>query len=283
MIGVVLILGWTLVALFPTLFAPQDIPLSNLPLQKPGAVAESGYMYWLGTDANGEDILLSLIYATRLTLVTAYFSLFLSYVFSIVIVLIFAAGIMSGWKPINSALRSALHEASVLPTLVVYILLVSFSGHLSLSAALAITFLCGSSFYGLLEHIALKERNSERKLASTVLRYGLVDLFDRLFFAFALVLTLEFLKLWIPLGWGVSLAEARLFMSSHPHMGLPYLFAIFSFLIGINLLRVESQKYLADDASVLICADLTLTGDRLRRQAEKSRAPDDKQEATRKT
>ena len=67
---VVLMIG---IALLAPLVAPQDpYDLANLSLsdarRPPGFVGEGGYTHWLGTDAQGRDLLSAILYGLRISL-----------------------------------------------------------------------------------------------------------------------------------------------------------------------------------------------------------------------
>ncbi len=263
-LGGALFLGWITVALLPEIFLPQAIPAISLPLQLPGAVSDAGFRHWLGTDSRGNDILLHLVTGARETIFSAFFILLFSYLITAVIVAPFVLGATLSAGVIRESFEALLHYGRVLPTLLVYVVFLTGTGVPVLSAAAAVAFGSATSIHGLIENAIKLKLKAERTLRRIVLQHAVIEFFDRCFVTMVLLLTLEFLSLWIPTGWGFYLTENRLMMPAFPHVGLPYLLAIISLLIGINLLRVEFQKRLFNDESEFFCAELNLAGDRIK-------------------
>src|SRR3546814_973503 len=70
MIGVAIVVGWVLVAIFAALLAPFDPNATILPFQKPGAIdPTTGKTFWFGTDKIGRDILSRIIYGGQRVLI----------------------------------------------------------------------------------------------------------------------------------------------------------------------------------------------------------------------
>src|SRR3546814_21189579 len=70
LIGVAIVVGWVLVAIFAALLAPFDPNATILPFQKPGAIdPTTGKTFWFGTDKIGRDILSRIIYGGQRVLI----------------------------------------------------------------------------------------------------------------------------------------------------------------------------------------------------------------------
>jgi peptide/nickel transport system permease protein len=230
-IGVLLLTGFVLCAIFAPLLAPQDPAQLNLA----GRLLSPSRVHWFGTDALGRDILSRTIYGARVSLVVATSVVSLSLAVGLVMGL--AAGFYGGWSDtvINIYVSNAF---LALPGILLAIAFVAFLGPglFNLILALSISGWVGYARLVRAQVMAVKEREfveAARALGASDLRLLAFHIFPNIVqpvivqaaigMAGAVLAeaTLSFLGLGIPppaASWGAMLNDARSHLFDSPHL-----------------------------------------------------------------
>jgi peptide/nickel transport system permease protein len=252
MIGMALILFWTLVALFAPLIATFDPNATILPFAKPGAVNPAGGVFWLGTDHIGRDIFSRIVWGTRTVLLYAPLATFCAYVVGILMGL--AAGYLRGW--VDDVLSRVADIILSFPVLVLYILIITIFGASGVNIVLAITFASSPGIMRIVRGLVLDLRNRDYVAAAQtrgetswyimlveILPNArgplIVDACLRLGYVIITIGVLGFLGLGLPPpdpDWGGMINETRSMALVFPHMTLIPCVAISSLILGFNLL-----------------------------------------------
>ena len=128
MVGVGIVGGWILIAIFAPLLAPFDPNATILPYQKPGAVDPStGAVFWFGTDSIGRDILSRVIWGGQRVLIYGPIATVCAYAVGIIMGL--AAGYFRGWW--DSVLSRVADIILSFPIFVLYVIVISTFGAVS--------------------------------------------------------------------------------------------------------------------------------------------------------
>jgi peptide/nickel transport system permease protein len=160
--GLVVLVALILVAIFAPLLAPQDpYDLGQLNvmdgLQPPGGQSMTGYVYWLGTDDQGRDMLSGILFGLRISLIVGVTSA----VFALVIgtlLGIFAA--YAGGRTETLIMRLVDLQLSF-PGILVALMLLAVLGRSVSNVVLAIVIVEWASYARTARAAALVERSKE--------------------------------------------------------------------------------------------------------------------------
>ena len=252
MIGVALILFWTLVAIFAPLIATFDPNATIMPFAKMGAANPAGGTFWLGTDHIGRDIFSRIVWGTQTVLIYAPLATLCAYIVGILMGL--AAGYMRGW--VDDVLSRVADIILSFPVLVLYILIITIFGSSGVNIVLAITFASSPGIMRIVRGLVLDLRNRDYVAAAQtrgetswyimlieILPNArgplIVDACLRLGYVIITIGVLGFLGLGLPPpdpDWGGMINEARSMALAFPHMTVIPCIAISSLILGFNLL-----------------------------------------------
>lgn len=253
MAGAAIVGFWVLVALFADFLAPFD-PLATLqPMATSGDVhAESGKVFWLGTDHIGRDILSRIIYGSRTVLIWATVATLSAYVVGIMMGL--TAGYFRGWW--DSALSFLGDVILAFPVLVLYVLIITTIESSALNIVIAVTFASAPGIMRIVRGLVLDLRTRDYVAAAQTrgespLYIMLVEILPnargplivdsclRLGYVTITIGVLGFLGLGLPPpdpDWGGMVNETRSMAMIFPHMTIYPCLAISSLVLGLNLL-----------------------------------------------
>ena len=252
MIGAGLVGFWCLAAIFAPLIAPFD-PLATIqPMEYPGASAEDGGTFWLGTDHIGRDILSRIIWGSRSVLIYAPLATVCAYFVGILMGV--AAGYYRGWA--DEVLSFVSNVILSFPVLVLYILIIATVGSSPINIVLAITFASAPGIMRIVRGLVLDLRNRDYVAAAQTRGEGswfimlveilpnargplIVDACLRLGYVIITIGVLGFLGLGLPPpdpDWGGMINETRQMAMIFPHMTVFPCIAISSLILGFNLL-----------------------------------------------
>lgn len=253
MVGVGIVGGWILIAIFAPLLAPFDPNATILPYQKPGAVDPStGAVFWFGTDSIGRDILSRVIWGGQRVLIYGPIATVCAYAVGIIMGL--AAGYFRGWW--DSVLSRVADIILSFPIFVLYVIVISTFGASGLNIVLAIVFASAPGIMRIVRGLTLDLRNRDYVAAAQTrgespLRIMFVEILPnargplivdaclRLGYVTITIGTLGFLGLGLPPpdpDWGGMVNEARAMALAFPHMTVIPCLAISSLVLGLNLL-----------------------------------------------
>jgi len=253
MVGIALVLGWVLVAIFAPFLAPFDPNATILPFQKPGAVDPgTGKTFWLGTDRIGRDMLSRIIYGGRRVLIYGPIATFAAYAVGIVMGLY--AGYFRGWW--DEVLSRISDIVLSFPVFVLYVIVISTFGASGLNIVLAIVFASAPGIMRIVRGLTLDLRNRDYVAAAQTRGESplyimfveilpnargplIVDACLRLGYVTITIGTLGFLGLGLPPpdpDWGGMVNESRAMALAFPHMTVIPCIAISSLVLGLNLL-----------------------------------------------
>ncbi len=244
-LGLAVIVGFMLAALFAPLLAPYDPLTMNLieQLSRPSAA------HWLGQDVNGSDILSRLLYGARISLVVSLAVVALAGSIGVVLGLI--SGYFGGWT--DTLLMRLVDILLAFPGLLLAIALVAVLGPDVKNVIIALTVLGWVSFARLVrgQVLAVKEREfvlAARAAGASNRRIMLVHILPNIMgpvivqatFSVAGVIiaesSLSFLGLGAPPGtpsWGAMLADGKQVLMDAPHVsifpGLAIMLAVLAF------------------------------------------------------
>jgi peptide/nickel transport system permease protein len=258
-IGLCIIVFWSLVAIFAPVIAPRD-PLA----QNSSAINQDpSEHYVLGTDHLGRDILSRLIYGTRTILTLAPLSVLSSVVLGTVLGLI--GGYFGGL--VDEVVMRLLDAIMAFPTILLYLIIIAAIGPSALNVVIAITFVGTPGIARLVRSLTLDIRTRDYiraaetrgenpfyimfvEILPNVRGPLIIDGLLRVGYAIFAIGTLGFLGLGLPPpepDWGGMVAEARKFIWTNPLGVLWPILAIASLVVGLNLfadgLREETTRY----------------------------------------
>ena len=251
-VGVSIIVFWTLVAIFAPLLAPFEPTATILPFAKPLTPAPDGGVFLLGTDQLGRDILSRIIWGSRTVLVFAPLATFSAYLVGVLMGL--AAGYKRGW--VDSVLSFISNVILSFPVLVLYILIITTIGPSGINVVIAVTFASAPGIMRIVRGLVLDLRNREYVAAAQtrgesawyIMLFEIlpnargplvVDICLRLGYVTITIGTLGFLGLGLPPprpDWGGMVSDIRALAPAFPHMAVFPCLAISSLVLGLNLL-----------------------------------------------
>ncbi len=256
-IGVLLLAGFILCAVFAPWLAPQD-PAS---LDLGGRLLSPGHGHWFGTDALGRDILSRTLYGARISLIVAVSVVSISLALGLIAGL--AAGFYGGW--IDTVLNVYVTNAFLaLPGILLAIAFVAFLGPglFNLILALSISGWVGYARLVRAQVMAVKEREfveAARALGASDLRvlcrHILPNIVQPLIVQAAIGMaaavlaeaTLSFLGLGIPppaASWGAMLNDARSHLFDSPHLVLFPAIAVMLAVLSFNFIGDALRDFL---------------------------------------
>lgn len=253
MLGAAIVAFWVLVAIFADFLAPFD-PLATLqPMATTATVhADTGKVFWLGTDHIGRDILSRIIFGSRTVLIWATVATLSAYLVGIMMGL--AAGYFRGWW--DSILSFFGDVILAFPVLVLYVLIITTIGPSALNIVIAVTFASAPGIMRIVRGLVLDLRTRDYVAAAqtrgeTPLYIMLVEILPnargplivdsclRLGYVTITIGVLGFLGLGLPPpdpDWGGMINETRSMAMIFPHMTVYPCLAISSLVLGLNLL-----------------------------------------------
>jgi ABC-type dipeptide/oligopeptide/nickel transport system permease subunit len=261
-IGVILVGGWIIIALFAPFLAPHDPLRSIAPLLPPGARGPHGEHFWLGTDFLGRDILSRLIYGARPVVMLSTFATLTAYAVGI------AGGLSAGYfRGVTDTILSAIANVILsFPVLILYIVIIVALGASDGNVVIAVTFGSAPGIFRIVRGIAIdlstrdfisaavtQGESSFRILTREILPNAtgplVVDFCLRLGYTAIIVGDLGFLGLGLPPpfpDWGGMVNEGRAMAFAFPHLVIFPCIAISSLVLGLSLLadglREESAR-----------------------------------------
>ncbi len=256
-IGVLLLLLFTAMALLASLLAPYDPAAIDLPHR----LLSASHAHWLGTDELGRDVLSRILYGARISLIVAVSVVSLS--LSIGLIMGGLAGYYGGW--VDTALNIFVMNAFLaLPGILLAIAFVAFLGPGLLNLVLALSISGWVGYARLIRAQVLAVR--EREFVETARALGAGDL--RIFFrhivpnivqpvlvqaaigmagAVLAEATLSFLGLGIPApapSWGSMLNDARSHLFDAPHLVVFPALAVMGCVLSFNFIGDALRDYL---------------------------------------
>jgi peptide/nickel transport system permease protein len=256
-LGVLLLTGFILCALFAPWLAPKDPAQLNLD----GRLLPPGHGHWFGTDELGRDILSRTLYGARISLIVAVSVVSLSLAIGMVAGLV--SGFYGGW--IDTALNIYVTNAFLsLPGILLAIAFVAFLGPglLNLIVALSISGWVGYARLIRAQVMAVKEREfveAARALGASNLRvlcrHILPNIVQPVIVQAAIGMagavlaeaTLSFLGLGVPpptASWGAMLNDARSHLFDSPHLVVFPAIAVMLAVLSFNFIGDALRDYL---------------------------------------
>jgi ABC-type dipeptide/oligopeptide/nickel transport system permease subunit len=252
LIGLILVGGWLLVALFAPLLAPYDPLRSLVPLAAPGDHGPDGGMFLLGTDFIGRDILSRLIYGARTVITLATAATATAYMVGI------CGGLVAGFfrGRIDIALSFLANVILSFPLLILYIVIIVAMGASAANVILAVTFGSAPAIFRIVRTLTRDIAGRDFILAAITLGestprilFGeilpnvtgplVVDFCLRLGYTAITIGALGFLGLGLPPptpDWGSMVNEGRTLAFAYPHLVIFPCLAISSLVLGLSLL-----------------------------------------------
>jgi peptide/nickel transport system permease protein len=251
-IGVLLVGGWIVIALFAPWLAPHDPLKSITPLLPPGAHGSHGETFWLGTDFLGRDILSRLIYGARPVVMLSTLATLTAYAVGIAGGL--AAGYFKGW--VDTVLSAVANVILSFPVLILYVVIIVALGASDGNVIIAVTFGSAPGIFRIVRGIAIDLSTRDYIAASVtqgesalrILTHDIlpnatgplvVDFCLRLGYTAIIVGDLGFLGLGLPPpfpDWGGMVNEGRAMAFAFPHLVIFPCVAISSLVLGLSLL-----------------------------------------------
>lgn len=256
-IGVMITLGWILIALGAPILAPFPPNATLHPYAMPGTVAPTGGgfwggVFWLGTDHIGRDILSRIIWGSRTVLFYATLATVSAYITGIAMGL--TAAYFRGW--VDEALSSFSNLVLAFPPLVLYILIIRLFGSSGLNIILAVTIASAPLVMRITRGLVLDVRDRDYVSAAQMRGEStffimlveimpnvrgplIVEACLRMGYVILIIGVLGFLGLGLPPpdpDWGGMVSETRSMALAFPHMVLFPCLAISSLVLGLNLI-----------------------------------------------
>ncbi|SHM62254.1 ABC transporter permease [Cryptosporangium aurantiacum] len=249
--GLLILLWWTLVAVFGQHLAPFD-PVAQDPATK---FASPSGEHWLGTDQFGRDVFSRMLAGARSVLSVAPLATVLSLIVGTIVGLI--AGASGRW--VDEAVMRVLDTLTVFPAIVASILFVALLGQSTPVLVLVIGFSFVPIVARSVRAATLVERDKPyveaarlrgeptwsllfREILPNITTTVLVEAVSRLGDAVFAAATLSFLGLGAAPGspdWGASVADNRAWLQIAPWTVLTPALAIASLVIGVALVTDE--------------------------------------------
>ena len=246
--GLVVVLGFVVIAIFAPLVAPHDPGAQNYN----ATFAHSSSKYLLGTDEFGRDVFSRIVWGARASMQAGFFSTMLALVIAVPIGMI--AGYYRGW--VDTVIARVTDVLLAFPFLILAVGLAAILGPSLLNATLALGI---GAVPGLVrisrgETLALREEDYVRAAvangAGTVVvlgRHILPNMLNTLIVQATVTIpaaiigeaTLSFLGLGVQPptpSWGVMLASAQSFVTQAPRLALYPGLAIVLCTLSFNLL-----------------------------------------------
>lgn len=252
MVGLALILFWTIMALSAPLLPLFDPNMGLEPFKKPFAPAPKGATYWLGTDHKGRDILARVIFGARRVLIWATLATSVAYVIGMAMGVV--AGYLGGWW--DEIISFVSNVFLSFPVMVLYIIIITYLGSTGFNIVLAVTFASAPGIMRIVrglvldlksrDYIAAAETRGEHPIYIMVVELLpnargplIVDACLRLGYTIITIALLGYLGLGLPPpdpDWGKMIAETQPLGSFAGHMAIVPAIAISSLVLGFNLL-----------------------------------------------
>jgi peptide/nickel transport system permease protein len=247
-VGLVIVCGLVVTAIFAPLLAPYDPSQQDLPAKR----TPPGARFWLGADEFGRDILSRIIHGTRVALLVGTVAV------GIALSLGLTLGIISGYVggATDSAINRGLEVLQAFPYLLLAIAVVSALGPGVLNTTLAVGIWAMPAFTRIVRASVMSLKDLDYIQAARaigvptraiVLRHILPNflptliVYSSLYMASAILVeaALSFLGLGVQpptASWGLMVATGRDFMLTAPHITTIPGLAIMLAVLGFNLL-----------------------------------------------
>jgi ABC-type dipeptide/oligopeptide/nickel transport system permease subunit len=252
LLGLILVGGWLLVALFAPMLAPYDPLRSLVPLAAPFEHGPDGGLFLLGTDFIGRDILSRLIYGARTVITLATAATVTAYLVGI------CGGLVAGFYRgrIDMALSFLANVILSFPLLILYIVIIVAIGASAANVILAVTFGSAPAIFRIVRTLTRDIAGRDFVLAAITLGESkprilffeilpnatgplVVDFCLRLGYTAITIGALGFLGLGLPPptpDWGSMVNEGRTLAFAYPHLVIFPCLAISSLVLGLSLL-----------------------------------------------
>lgn len=252
LLGLILVGGWLLVALFAPMLAPYDPLRSLVPLAAPLEHGPDGGLFLLGTDFIGRDILSRLIYGARTVITLATAATATAYLVGI------CGGLVAGFYRgrIDMALSFLANVILSFPLLILYIVIIVAIGASAANVILAVTFGSAPAIFRIVRTLTRDIASRDFVLAAITLGESkarilffeilpnatgplVVDFCLRLGYTAITIGALGFLGLGLPPptpDWGSMVNEGRTLAFAYPHLVIFPCLAISSLVLGLSLL-----------------------------------------------
>jgi peptide/nickel transport system permease protein len=249
MVGAFLVLFWILVAIFAPWIAPHDPNESNMDaLIDPTPTAVN----WLGTDNQGRDILLRIVWGSRTVLFVAPIAVFVAYALGCFLGLL--AGYHRGW--VDQVINRIADVILSFPAIVLYIIVIMRLGPSALNIIMAVVFIATPQIVRIVRGMTLELREHDYVAAAKMRGESafyimlaeilpnargplIVDACLRMGYTTIAIGVLGFLGLGLPPpdpDWGGMVKDTYAMMTIYPHMSLFPALAISSLVVGFSLL-----------------------------------------------
>jgi len=247
-LGLVIVIGLVIVAIFAPFFAPQDPTLQSLPDKR----TKPGGKFILGADEFGRDILSRLIYGTRVALLVGILSVAIALVLGMVL------GTVSGFfgGVVDNLIMRSLDILLAFPYLLLAIAVVSAIGPGVLNTTIAVGIWATPGFARIIRASVITIKKADYVLAAKALGASStriilshvtpnfispVIVYSTLYMANAILVeaALSFLGLGVQPptpSWGLMVSSGRDFLLSAPHIATLPGIAIMTTVLGFNLL-----------------------------------------------
>jgi ABC-type dipeptide/oligopeptide/nickel transport system permease subunit len=258
-LGLLLVGGWSLLALFAPWVAPHDPLQSFTPLLTPLSDDGSGLRFLLGTDMIGRDILSRLIWGTRTVLFWSTVATLTA--FAVGIVMGLCAGYFGVW--VDAALCFIADTVLSFPVLVLYIVIIISLGASPVNILVAVTFTSAPAIFRIMRALTVDirsrdyvlsaitqgERPSRIMLVEILPNCGgplIVDFCLRIGYTAIMIGALGFLGLGLPPptpDWGGMINEGRSMAIAFPHLVIFPCIAISTLMLGLSLMADGLDEY----------------------------------------
>jgi len=248
MVGLAIVIGLLLVAIFAPFLAPQDPTLQSLPDKR----AKPGGKYILGADEFGRDILSRLIYGTRVALFVGIVSIAIALFFGIILGTI--SGYFEGFA--DNLIMRAIDILLAFPYLLLAIAVVSAIGPGILNTTIAVGIWATPGFARIVRASVITIKQADYIQAANALGasnariifleimpnfISPIIVYSTLYMANAILVeaALSFLGLGVQPptpSWGLMVSSGRDFLLSAPHIATIPGIAIMITVLGFNLL-----------------------------------------------
>lgn len=153
-IGLMIVLGWILVAILAPWIAPY--PPNNSDYDA-GPAADPSWTHWIGTDDQARDVLSRIIWGARLVLTIAPIATLCGYIVGIIMGLL--AGYYRGWFDV--VIMQLCNIILSFPVLVLYVIIMMKFGPSALNIIVAVTFIASPQVARLVRSQTLELRETE--------------------------------------------------------------------------------------------------------------------------